>query len=193
MKKNSLLLSLLAGFIFLASFTKIKDDVYTVDVERSTIDWSAKKVLGGHVGTVKISSGTLIYNEKGLKGGSFVMDLANLTSDNARLTTHLKNDDFFSVDKFPSSKFEITKVTKVGTDRVSITGNLTIKGITNPITFQASVKQQKGVIVAVASGVKVDRTKYDIKYRSKNFFGDIGDKAIEDEFELNINLSAKKK
>lgn len=193
MKKNSILLSLLAGFIFLASFTKIKDDVYTVDVERSTIDWSAKKVLGGHVGTVKISSGTLIYNEKGLKGGSFVMDLANLTSDNARLTTHLKNDDFFSVDKFPSSKFEITKVTKVGTDRVSITGNLTIKGITNPITFQASVKQQKGVIVAVASGVKVDRTKYDIKYRSKNFFGDIGDKAIEDEFELNINLSAKKK
>lgn len=193
MKKNSILLSLLAGFIFLASFTKIKDDVYTVDVERSTIDWSAKKVLGGHVGTVKISSGTLIYNEKGLKGGSFVMDLANLTSDNARLTTHLKNDDFFSVDKFPSSKFEITKVTKVGADRVSITGNLTIKGITNPITFQASVKQQKGVIVAVASGVKVDRTKYDIKYRSKNFFGDIGDKAIEDEFELNINLSAKKK
>jgi polyisoprenoid-binding protein YceI len=193
MKNKNLILSLLASFIFLASFTVLKDDVYTVDIERSSIDWSAKKVVGGHVGGVKISNGTLIYNEKGLKGGSFVMDLANLTSDNERLTTHLKNDDFFSVDKHPSSKFEITKVAPAGTDRVNITGNLTIKGITHPITFPASVKQQKGVIVAVASGVKVDRTKYDIKYRSKSFFGDIGDKAIDDEFVLNINLSAKKK
>ncbi len=193
MKKNNLILSLLASFFILAAFSPIKDDVYSVDLERSTIDWSAKKVIGGHVGTVKIASGALIYNEKGLKGGNFVMDMANLTSDNERLTTHLKNDDFFSVDKSPSSKFEITKVSAAGTDRVNITGNLTIKGITHPITFPASVKQQKGVIVAVASGVKVDRTKYDIKFRSKSFFGDIGDKAIEDEFVLNINLTAKKK
>lgn len=193
MKNKNLILSLFASFIFLASFTVLKDDVYTVNIEKSSIDWSAKKVVGGHVGAVKISSGTLIYNEKGLKGGSFVMDLANLTSDNERLTGHLKNDDFFSVDKHPSAKFEITKVTPAGTDRVNITGNLTIKGITHPITFPASVKQQKGVIVAVASGVKVDRTKYDIKFRSKSFFGDIGDKAIDDEFELNINLSANKK
>jgi polyisoprenoid-binding protein YceI len=193
MKKSNLLFSLLASILILASFTIRKDDVYSVEIDRSTISWSAKKVLGGHVGTVKITSGTLVYDGKGLKGGSFVMDLANLTSDSERLTTHLKNDDFFSVDKYPTSKFDITKVSPAGTDRVNITGNLTIKGITHPITFPASVKQQKGIIVAVASGVKVDRTKYDIKYRSKNFFGDIGDKAIEDEFELNINLSAKKK
>lgn len=193
MKKNNVVFSMLAIFIALASFTTRKDDVYIVDNGRSTIDWSAKKVVGGHIGNVKISSGTLVYDGKNLKGGSFVMDLANLTSDNARLTTHLKNDDFFSVDKHPTSKFEITTVSAAGTDRVNITGNLTIKGITHPITFPASVKQQKGIIVAVASGVKVDRTKYDIKFRSKSFFGDIGDKAIDDEFELNINLSAKKK
>jgi polyisoprenoid-binding protein YceI len=193
MKKNNLLLSLFAFLFILTSFTNLKDDVYTVDTERSTIDWSAKKVVGGHVGKVNISSGTLIQNEKGLKGGNFVMDLANLSSDSERLTTHLKSDDFFSVDKHPSSKFEITKVTSAGADRVNISGNLTIKGITHPLTFPASVKQQKGVIVAVANGVRVDRTKYDIKYRSKSFFGDIGDKAIDDEFELNINLTAKKK
>jgi polyisoprenoid-binding protein YceI len=169
MKKSNLLFSLLASILILASFTIRKDDVYSVEIDRSTIAWSAKKVLGGHVGTVKITSGTLVYDGKGLKGGSFVMDLANLTSDSERLTTHLKNDDFFSVDKYPTSKFDITKVSPAGTDRVNITGNLTIKGITHPITFPASVKQQKGIIVAVASGVKVDRTKYDIKYRSKNF------------------------
>lgn len=193
MKKNNLVLSLIASFFVIVSFTNRKDEVYTVDLKSSVIDWSAKKVVGGHIGTVKLASGSLIYSEKGLKDGAFVMDLANLTSDNERLTSHLKNDDFFSVDKFPTSKFDITKVSPAGTDRVNISGNLTIKGITHPLNFDASVKKEKDIIVAVAKGVKVDRTKYDIKYRSKSFFESIGDKAIDDVFELNINLVAKKK
>ena len=192
MKKTSATLSLIACMFFMTAFNPIKDDIYTVDVERSTIEWSAKKVGGGHTGTVKITDGTLIYTGKALKGGSFQMNMSSITSDNARVTNHLKSDDFFSAEKNPMSKFEITKVTSAGTDRVNITGNLRIKGFTHPVTFPASVKQQKGVLVAVASGIRVDRTKYDIKFRSKTFFGDIGDKAIDDEFELSINLTAKK-
>ena len=192
MKKNSVILSLIAGMFFMTAFNPIKDDIYTVDVERSTIEWSAKKVGGGHAGTVKIADGTLIYTGKALKSGSFQMNMSSITSDNARVTTHLKSDDFFSTEKNPMSKFEITKVTSAGADRVNITGNLSIKGFTHPVTFPATVKQQKGVLVAVASGIRVDRTKYDIKFRSKTFFGDIGDKAIDDEFELSINLTAKK-
>jgi polyisoprenoid-binding protein YceI len=192
MKKNSVILSLIAGMFFMTAFNPIKDDIYTVDVERSTIEWSAKKVGGGHAGTVKIAGGDLIYTGKALKSGSFQMNMSSITSDNARVTTHLKSDDFFSTEKNPMSKFEITKVTSAGADRVNITGNLSIKGFTHPVTFPATVKQQKGVLVAVASGIRVDRTKYDIKFRSKTFFGDIGDKAIDDEFELSINLTAKK-
>ncbi len=192
MKKTSTTLSLIACLFFMTAFNPIKDDIYTVDVERSTIEWSAKKVGGGHTGTVKIADGTLIYTGKALKSGSFQMNMSSITSDNARVTNHLKSDDFFSAEKNPMSKFEITKVTSAGTDRVNITGNLSIKGFTHPVTFQATVKQQKGVLVAVASGIRVDRTKYDIKFRSKTFFGDIGDKAIDDEFELSINLTAKK-
>ena len=192
MKKTSITLSLIACLFFMTAFNPIKDDIYTVDVERSTIEWSAKKVGGGHAGTVKIADGTLIYTGKALKSGSFQMNMSSITSDNARVTNHLKSDDFFSAEKNPMSKFEITKVTSAGTDRVNITGNLSIKGFTHPVTFQATVKQQKGVLVAVASGIRVDRTKYDIKFRSKTFFGDIGDKAIDDEFELSINLTAKK-
>ena len=192
MKKNSVILSLIAGMFFMTAFNPIKDDIYTVDVERSTIEWSAKKVGGGHTGTVKIADGNLIYTGKALKSGSFQMNMSSITSDNARVTNHLKSDDFFSTEKNPMSKFEITKVTPAGTDRVNITGNLSIKGFTHLVTFPATVKQQKGVLVAVASGIRVDRTKYDIKFRSKTFFGDIGDKAIDDEFELSINLTAKK-
>ena len=192
MKKTSTTLSLIASMFFMTAFNPIKDDIYTVDVERSTIEWSAKKVGGGHTGTVKIADGNLIYTGKALKSGSFQMNMSSITSDNARVTNHLKSDDFFSTEKNPMSKFEITKVTSAGADRVNITGNLSIKGFTHPVTFPASVKQQKGVLVAVASGIRVDRTKYDIKFRSKTFFGDIGDKAIDDEFELSINLTAKK-
>ncbi|WP_306551381.1 YceI family protein [Daejeonella sp.] len=192
MKKTSTTLSLIACMFFMTAFNPIKDDIYTVDVERSTIEWSAKKVGGGHAGTVKIADGTLIYTGKALKSGSFQMNMSSITSDNARVTNHLKSDDFFSTEKNPMSKFEITKVTSAGADRVNITGKLSIKGFTHPVTFPATVKQQKGVLVAVASGIRVDRTKYDIKFRSKTFFGDIGDKAIDDEFELSINLTAKK-
>jgi polyisoprenoid-binding protein YceI len=195
MKKMKKLFSftvLLAATILMMAFNPIKEDVYTVDVANSSIGWSAKKVGGGHTGTVKITEGSLVYNGKSLQKGVFLMDMSSITSDNARVTTHLKSPDFFSAEKNPSSKFEITKVTAAGKERVNITGNLTIKGITHPLTFPATVKQGKDVVVAVASGIRVDRTKYDIKFRSKTFFGDIGDKAIDDEFELNINLTAKK-
>nr|WP_242695879.1 YceI family protein [Pedobacter sp. SYSU D00873] len=69
---------------------------------------------------------------------------------------------------------------------------MTIKGITNTISFPASLKKQKNGLTAMANEVKVDRTKYDIRYRSRSFFGDIGDKAIDDSFVLNISLICKK-
>jgi len=184
MKKIFLTLTILTGMTVFMSFDKAAKEVkYTVDTERSTIDWSAKKVGGGHKGTVKITSGNLVYNGKALTKGSFLINMTSLTSDNAKVTTHLKSDDFFSTEKNPNSKFEITKVTAAGADRVNIAGILTIKGISHPIAFPATVKTQKNIVVAVANGIRVDRTKYDIKFRSKTFFSEIGDKAIDDEFE----------
>ena len=193
MKKIFLTLTILTGMAVFMSFDKaVKEVNYTVDTERSSIDWSAKKVGGSHKGTVKITSGNLVYNGKALTKGSFLINMTSLTSDNAKVTTHLQSDDFFSAEKNPNSKFEITKVTAAGADRVNIAGILTIKGISHPITFPATVKIEKNIVVAVANGIRVDRTKYDIKYRSKTFFLEIADKAIDDEFELNINLVAKK-
>ena len=192
MKKLFSFTILLIGSNFMMAFNPIKEDVYTIDAASSSISWSAKKVGGGHTGTVKITNGSLVYDGKSLQKGVFLMDMSSITSDNERVTTHLKSPDFFSAEKNPTSKFEITSVSPGGKDRVNITGNLIIKGITHPLTFPATVKQGKGVLVAAASGIKVDRTKYDIKFRSKTFFGDIGDKAIDDEFELSINLTAKK-
>lgn len=176
----------------------LKTETFTIDTKNSSIEWVAAKVTGKHNGTVKISSGNLVFNGKSLQGGSFTTDMnsiavVDLQGESAqKLIGHLRSDDFFSVEKHPTSEFRITKVSPAGTDQVNITGDLTIKGITQPITFPAIVKRQGNAVVAVAKGVKVDRTKYDIKYGSKSFFGGIGDKAIDDEFTLSINLAGKK-
>lgn len=199
MNKSKVFLSALClTLVTVFAFKPKAADTFKVDLAGSSVKWVANKVGGSHNGTITPSSGSLIFDGKNLKGGEFVIDMTSITildltgNSNQNLLRHLKNDDFFSVDKFPTANFKITNVTKAGAERVNVTGNLTIKGITSPITFPATIKAQKNVLVAVAKGVKVDRTKYDIKYRSKNFFGDIGDKAIDDEFILDINLVAKK-
>jgi polyisoprenoid-binding protein YceI len=109
---------------------------------------------------------------------------------NAKLVGHLKSDDFFSVEKHPVSSLKITKVEKKA-GKTMITGDLTIKGITKPVTFPADVKVEKNSVKAKGE-VKVDRTNYDIKFRSVKFFSDIGDKVINDEFKVGFDISASK-
>lgn len=191
-------LTVFAGLLLFLGFTPPASETFVVDTKASIIEWKAGKVGGSHNGTINLSTGNLVFEGKKIKAGNFGIDMTSMVisdlkgNSNQNLLKHLKSDDFFAVEKNPLSNFEITKISAAGTDRVNITGNLTIKGISNPITFPATVKRQKNAVVAVAKGVKVDRTKYDIKYRSKSFFGDIGDKAIDDEFELSVNLLAKK-
>ena len=193
MKKIIFTLGLSAGIALFMSLTNpVKTETFTVDAKRSSIDWIGRKVTGQHTGKLNITSGELVFSGKAVKGGAFVIDMTSLTSDNEKLTGHLKTDDFFSVEKNPVSKFEITKVTAAGSDRVNITGNLVIKGISESVSFPATVKKQGNSVVAAAKGVKINRTKYNIRYGSKSFFNDIGDKAIDDEFELAINLVATK-
>src|SRR5687767_5611054 len=127
MKKLLSTITLGSAVVLFMAFTKpVKTETFKVDTELSSIDWIGRKVTGQHTGKIKISSGEVLMSGKAIKGGSFVMDMSSITSDSERLTGHLKNDDFFSVDKNPTSKFMITKVTSAGKDRINITGNLTI-------------------------------------------------------------------
>ncbi len=200
MKKRTLFSSLAAGAAFvMSSFTGgTYDGVFTVDIKRSSIQWLAKKVTGEHKGTLKLASGQLTVNHNAIKDGTFTLDMTSIActdlegESNKKIITHLKSDDFFSVEKNPTSKFQITKIVTTGTDRASISGNLTIKNITQPLTFSADIKQKGNELVATAKNIKVDRTKYDIRYGSKNFFASLGDKAIDNEFELTIQLVATK-
>lgn len=176
--------------------TPAKVTAFLVDSKNSKLLWTARKVTGEHAGTINISSGTLNIESNSLKNGNFKLDTRSIAvtdikdaDGNAKLTGHLKSDDFFAVDKFPSADFIITGVKPHGSNQYDLTGKLTIKGITNDITFPATVAVDKSKLTANAK-VKIDRTKYDIKFRSKNYFENLGDKAIYDDFDLDITLVA---
>ena len=193
LKINTILL--LVAVVALSAFKNTGKPVsYTVDAAKSTITWLGKKVTGSHNGTVSLKSGSLNVDGKNVTGGTFVIDMTSIKDADGsdKLEGHLKADDFFGTAKFPTSTFVITKVTGKG-QNVNVAGNLTIKGITKPVTFPATVTvNADGTVSALAGKINVDRTKYDIRYGSKSFFDSIGDKAIDDNFEIGVKLVAKK-
>lgn len=172
------------------------------DAAKSKVNWTATKVGGEHTGTVKLANGILKVEGNKLKGGSFALDMTTIedtditnASMNEKLTNHLKSDDFFSVEKNPTSTFKITKAApianaKAGSPNYNITGDLTIKGITHPISFPATVKIS-GDMAEASAKVEVNRIKWDIKYRS-GLLGTAADKIIYDNFIIDFNIVAGK-
>lgn len=174
-----------------------------IDTSSSTVNWLGKKVTGEHNGTVKILKGEAgVGNDNSLVNGNFEINMNTITDLdledeewNAKLINHLKSEDFFSVEKFPTSKFEITNVEPLNDAskpnyNTTIYGNLTIKGITKGISFPASVKFENGVLNAFAD-FDIDRTQWDIKYGSGKFFENLGDKMINDNFNIKFKITAK--
>jgi polyisoprenoid-binding protein YceI len=159
---------------------------------QSNIDWVGKKVTGAHNGTIAVKEGELIVNDGKLAGGKFIIDTTSIKildltdpATNAQFAGHLASDDFFSIEKYPEATLEITSVSGS-----YLTGDLTIKGITHPIGFDAAVHVHGDILTATGKLV-IDRTKYQMKFRSGNFFKDLGDTLIYNDFELNVSITAK--
>jgi polyisoprenoid-binding protein YceI len=193
---NYVPLSLAAVFAFLAFIIPPPASKFKVDTKASTLTWLGKKVTGQHTGTIGISSGELIGEGKSIKEGSFEIDVNSLTvtditdkDSNAKLVGHLKADDFFGASKFPKATFVISSISPKSGNDYTVKGKLTIKGKTNDIEFPATITNDGKKVTANAK-IVVDRTKFDIRYGSKTFFENIGDKAISDEFELTLKLVA---
>jgi len=190
MKKNSFILLF---FIAITNLAIAQKNNFTLDTKSSSIQWEAKKVIGGHVGTIGIKDGKIAVDKNKITGGEFTIDMQSLQcTDAPKATDHLKNEDFFNVTKFTTAKFVITKVDNSKAQPV-VTGNLTIKEKTKSISFPIKVTAISAQgIEAEASNIKINRLDYDIRFRSKSLFTDLGDKAIEDEFTLNIKIKATK-
>lgn len=179
-----------------AKNTLVKALVFKVDNENSKLTWLAKKATGEHNGTVKVSNGSFTVENNALKTGSFDIDTRTITnadltdeSANAKLVGHLKSEDFFSAEKFPKANFMISSAAKTSGNQYNVKGKLTIKGITNEVSFPATIAVNGKKLTANAK-ITIDRTKYDIKFRSKNFFENLGDKVIYDDFDIDVALVA---
>ncbi|MDG0817616.1 YceI family protein [Bdellovibrio svalbardensis] len=177
-------------------------DTYKLDTKASSVGWKGfKKTGSSHNGAISIKDGEVQVDKKGqLTAGVFTVDMATISNEDLKdsaeyqkkLVGHLAGPDFFDVTKFPTSTFKLTSITPKSKDEVLVKGELTMIGKTNPIEFPAKVTTTKGVMTGEAL-VKIDRTKWGLKYGSGNFFKELAaDKIISDEFELNLKLVAKK-
>lgn len=170
---------------------------FEIETAQSNIDWVGKKVTGAHNGTISIKEGTLTLTEGQLAGGEFTIDTTSIKildvtdpATNAQFAGHLASADFFASEQYPEAKFVITSAEPADENSYHINGKLTIKGITHPVAFTAAVNNNDG-IVSASGKVIVDRTLYDMKFRSGNFFKDLGDTLIYNNFDLNVSITAK--
>ncbi|MFZ9004782.1 MAG: YceI family protein [Robiginitalea sp.] len=160
-----------------------------VKANESTVAWKAYKVTGSHTGTVDLKSGGLVFDNGILKGGEFIVDMTSITCTDLegeykqKLEGHLKSDDFFSAASYETAKLVFTNSKPTGKNSYEVTGELTIKGITKPVTFDVSVYGSKATAT-----LKIDRAQYDVRFGSGSFFDNLGDKTIYDEFDLVVDL-----
>jgi len=179
----------IAILLFTGFAMSLSAQTKTVDIEKSTLTWKGHKVVGSHEGTINLKEGKLIFEKDKLKGGSFTVDMTTISSTDMsgkgkeRLDGHLKSQDFFDVENHFESTLVFKKIKETSKGVYSIEADLTIKGIKKSITFTMEVKGN-----TATAAVKIDRTQYDIKYRSASIFPDLADKAIKDEFDINASL-----
>ena len=168
---------------------------FIIDTKETVVAWTGSLVHGKSTGYVYISKGELMIEKGQLIGGTVEVDMntiedKNHGSDNA-MVNHLKSPDFFDVKQFPFSTIAITGVESTNNENKTVTGSLTIKGITHPVTFPARIEVKSGIVKANGKLV-IDRTNWDVRYRSGKFFDNLKDQAIADSIEFNMKIVAKK-
>lgn len=171
--------------------TGVEPTIKKIDVANSNIIWKGYKILKSHEGTLSFESGSLKFNGNQLIGGEMVVDMTTLNntdmaegSGKEKLEGHLRSDDFFGVEKYPTASIQFTKVKSlVDKKTYEITSKITIKNITKEIKFNVIV--DAGIATAV---LKLDRSDFDVKFGSGKFFDNLGDKTIKDEFDLNVSV-----
>ncbi len=173
------------------------DQYIMIDTKESVLTWKGSNLNGLNTqkGYVYISKGELMVENGQLMGGTVEIDMntiedKNHGSDN-NLVNHLKDPDFFEVKKFPFATIVITKVASINGDNKNITGNLTIKGITHPVTFPAKMEVKDGIVRANGKLV-IDRTLWDVRYKSAKFYDNLANQTMSDSIEFHINIVAKK-
>jgi polyisoprenoid-binding protein YceI len=177
----------------------VNAEAYAVNVEASSIEWKGFKPTGSHNGTIAIERGVVDVANGNIVGGSFIIDMNSIVvkdipaeeKGNAKLTGHLKSPDFFDVESHPNASFTITGMENVE-GKMMLSGNLLLKEAKNNVTFPVSVSNTDGGLKLTSEAFTIDRSKWNVKYGSKSFFDNLGDKFINDDIELKVMVKAAK-
>ncbi len=164
---------------------------YAVDINTSTIAWKGSKPTGYHGGTIKLLKGNFSAKKNKLSAGTFTIEMASIKEayDNKRLEGHLKGEHFFDVEAYPTATFEVTGFDKEN-GKTMLTGDFTMKGKTNSISFPVTVSNAGDNITLISETFTIDRSKWNVRYGSKSFFDNLGDRFISDDIELKIDITA---
>jgi polyisoprenoid-binding protein YceI len=169
---------------------------FKVNSKNSLVEWIGRKVTGAHNGTIEVKDGDFTFENNSLLSGKFVINTRSITifdiedaETNAQFASHLASDDFFNSDQFPDAVFEIKHAEPGDNNLYYVKGDLTIKGITHSIDTTLQIVKTENAAVLDAK-IVIDRTKFNIKFRSSNFFANLGDTLIYNNFDLNVHLAA---
>ncbi len=179
-------------FVAVLGTTTLSAQTHQISSDKASIKWTASKVGGTpHYGNISLKEGHLNWEEDKIASGKFVVDMTSITVTdiedegyNKKLVDHLTSDDFFGADEFPEAVLEIKESTPFEDGKSSVKADLTIRGFTHPIEFD--VVKENGRLLAKLT---IDRSKYNVKFRSKSFFKNLGDKLIYDDFTLEIIIT----
>lgn len=171
---------------------------FQIQKTSSTVNWTGKKVLGLHTGSINIASGSIDLEDNKINGGEVVIDMTSITitdiddpKTNQNFKDHLFSDDFFAVKKFPASQLIIKDGTALGNNEYQLSGVLTIKDVSRPVSFPAKVEVLTDTLHSLGE-IEIDRALYNIRYGSGKFIDNLGDKLIYDDFVLQFKLVAQK-
>ncbi len=172
------------AIITLLSINCKAQKVFTLNDAKSKFSWTGYASVGNYAptGTLKMKTGSLEFKGKNIDKSVFEFDMKSLSHENEDLQIHLKNEDFFDVEKFPKAVFVLEKIT----DKEA-SGTLKIKDVKKKISFPIVIKKTEKEIRILAT-INIDRTDFEIKYNSTSFFQNLGDYAIKDNFDFKIDL-----
>ena len=178
--------------------TALTDGAYKIDATASRLGWHSKKMLvtDDRTGTVAIKDGSLEIKDGKLAGGAFTIDMSTIhdnatNQSEAMVEKHLKSPDFFDAAKYPTAALKITSVVPGANNDYQVTGDLTIKATTKPVTFTATVTGTETGLTAAAK-FTIDRSQWDVRYGSGTFFQNLGDKIITNDIDYDVALVATK-
>ena len=172
------------GLLFMISGSAYAGNL---DTEKSSLGWLGTKLTGKHFGKLTFKDGNILTKDGKWTGGNFIVDMNSISVEDiqgngaAKLTRHLKSDHFFHIEKYPTAELKVKSV-KGNT----VNASMTIRGKTNPVSF---TYEKKGK--AFVGKMVFDRSKFDIKYRSKSFFPNVGEKIIHNNISVDFKIQPK--